>query len=74
MLTSEATRKQLDNALAAAVRSFLAKPVGAETLRQNILQTMNTDCEFQKRGKIPRPVYCSRSPRGVVRGEPALPL
>lgn len=66
MLTSEATRTQLDNALAASVHSFLAKPVSAETLRQHILHTMNTEYEFRKNGKDLRPVPCSPSPQVVV--------
>lgn len=66
MLTAEATRKQLDNALDAGVHSFLAKPVNAEKLRQHILHTMNTEYEFQKKGRNLRPVPCSPSPQAVA--------
>jgi len=66
MLTAEATRKQLNNALAAGVHSFLAKPVDAEKLRRHILHTMNTEYEFQKEGRNLRPVPCSASPQAVA--------
>ena len=66
LLTAEATRKQLENALEAGVHSFLAKPVSAEKLRKHILHTMNTEYEFLKEGKDLRPVPCSPSPQVVA--------
>lgn len=47
MLTADATRRQLENALKAGVNSFLAKPVTADKLRSHMLRTLAATSERQ---------------------------
>lgn len=58
MLTNNATRDQLGEALRAGVHSFLAKPVTLDKLRRHVVHVLGGKFIFLKEGDDIRPIPC----------------